>query len=68
LVVAGHVEGADNPGPFSEPDSVTRIDALRKRFDELASGEGGTRGALRTLVAESGLSRKLLYREFITRA
>jgi 16S rRNA (cytidine1402-2'-O)-methyltransferase len=68
LVVAGHVEGAGNPGPFSEPDSVTRIDALRKRFDELASGEGGTRGALRTLVAESGLSRKLLYREFITRA
>ncbi len=68
LVVAGRVEGDTTPAPFTEPDSVARLDALRTRFAELASGHGGPRGALRTLVAETGLSRKLLYREFITRA
>lgn len=68
IVLAGRGEGDASPDPFTEPDSVAKLDELRKRFADLAAGQGGPRGALRTLVAETGLSRKLLYREFITRA
>lgn len=68
IVVASRVDGETPRDPFTEPDSVAKLDALRERFAHLAAGQGGPRGALRTLVSETGLSRKLLYREFITRA